>query len=173
MKRLVVLVALGATLAGMPGLLRAGEPVETPSLAAEVQAGRLPPVAQRLPHVPLVFEGDRSDWRIGRHGGDLRMLMARPQDTRMMTVYGYARLVCFDTRFDLVADILESFTVEEERIFTFRLRPGHRWSDGKPFTTEVTRRLSLESPAVLIVEVTRGAALGGKPTTARAVYRKR
>jgi hypothetical protein len=44
---------------------------------------------------------------------------------------------------------------------------------GKPFTTEVSHRLSLESPATMIIEVTRGAALGGKPTTARAVYRKR
>lgn len=43
---------------------------------------------------------------------------------------------------------------------------------GKPFTTEVTRKLWLESPTTLIVEVTRAGALGGPPSTTRAVYRK-
>jgi hypothetical protein len=42
----------------------------------------------------------------------------------------------------------------------------------KPFTAEVTRELSLESPTTLIVQVTRAGALGGKPTTTRSVYRK-
>lgn len=51
--------------------------------------------------------------------------------------------------------------------------PGVDPATGKPFTTEVSHRLSLESPTTLIIEVTRAAALGGKPTTARAVYRKR
>jgi hypothetical protein len=50
--------------------------------------------------------------------------------------------------------------------------PGVDPATGKPFTTEVTHRLSLESPTTLIVNVTRGAALGGKETTTRTVYRK-
>jgi hypothetical protein len=52
------------------------------------------------------------------------------------------------------------------------LYPGVDPGSGKPFTTEVIHRLSLESPASLIVEVTRGSAIGGLPTTTRAVYRK-
>ena len=43
---------------------------------------------------------------------------------------------------------------------------------GKPFTTEVTHRVSLASPTSLVIEVTRGAALGGQPTTTRSVYKK-
>ena len=43
---------------------------------------------------------------------------------------------------------------------------------GKPFTIEVTRKLSLESPTTMIVEVTRGGVLGGAATTTRSVYRK-
>jgi hypothetical protein len=43
---------------------------------------------------------------------------------------------------------------------------------GKAFTTEVTHRLSLESSTTLIIEATRGAALGGQPTKSRTVYRK-
>jgi hypothetical protein len=43
---------------------------------------------------------------------------------------------------------------------------------GKPFTVEMTRKLWLESPTTLIVEVTRAGALGGPASTTRAVYRK-
>jgi hypothetical protein len=50
--------------------------------------------------------------------------------------------------------------------------PGVDPASGKPFAIEVTHRLSLESPTTLIVEVTRGAALGGRETTTRSVYRK-
>jgi hypothetical protein len=43
---------------------------------------------------------------------------------------------------------------------------------GKPFTAELTRKLWLESPATLIVEVTRAGVLGGPASTTRSVYRK-
>ena len=29
--------------------------------------------------------------------------------------------------------------MEEGRIFTFKLRDGHKWSDGEPFTSEAFR----------------------------------
>ncbi|MEZ5865725.1 MAG: ABC transporter substrate-binding protein [Geminicoccaceae bacterium] len=76
---------------------------------------------------------------IGRQGGDLRMLVSRTRDTRLLYVYGFARLVAFTPQLELEADILEDFTVEEGRIFTFKLREGHLWSDGEPFTTEDLR----------------------------------
>jgi len=43
---------------------------------------------------------------------------------------------------------------------------------GKPFTAELTRKLSLESPTTLVVEVTRAGVLGGPASTTRSVYRK-
>lgn len=105
---------------------------QAPVLKAEVEAGKLPPLIERLPAKPRTVEATE----IGKYGGDLRIAMARARDTRLMTVYGYARLVGYDRNYDLVPDILESWDVEEGRIFTFRLRPGHKWSDGHPFTTE-------------------------------------
>jgi len=42
----------------------------------------------------------------------------------------------------------------------------------KPFTAELTRELSLESPTTMIVQVTRAGVLGGQPTTTRSIYRK-
>jgi arylsulfatase len=45
-------------------------------------------------------------------------------------------------------------------------------ASGNAFTTEVTHRLTLESPTTLVIEATRGGALGGRPTQTRTVYRK-
>ncbi len=111
------------------------ELVEPTFLEAKVAAGELAPVKARLPDNPVVvtFDGDRS---LGAYGGDLRMLMAKQKDIRMMTVYGYARLVGYDRDLNLVPDILERIDVEEGRIFTLHLRAGHKWSDGEPFTSE-------------------------------------
>ena len=43
---------------------------------------------------------------------------------------------------------------------------------GKSGTAEVTRTLTLESPASLVVQTTRSGVLGGPPSTSRTVYRK-
>ena len=53
-----------------------------------------------------------------------------------MVVYGYARLVGYTPEGTLAPDIARAVEVEDGRIFTFRLRPGHRWSDGAPFTAD-------------------------------------
>jgi peptide/nickel transport system substrate-binding protein len=115
-----------------PGPL-AAELRETPMLAAQVAAGTLPPVAARVPSVPDVVEDIET---IGRPGGEMRMLMASPKDTRIMVVYGYARLVAYRPNLEIVPDMLERIDVEGGLVFTLHLRPGHKWSDGQPFTSE-------------------------------------
>jgi len=119
-------------------LLPAGHAIaeEPPSLAADVAANKLPPLAKRLPRTPLVVTVDREDWTTGRYGGELHMLMAKDRDIRMMVVYGYARLVGYYERLQLAPDILQSLDNVGNRVFTLHLRPGHRWSDGQPFTSE-------------------------------------
>jgi len=105
---------------------------ETPSLVPEVASGALPPVSKRIPSEPALAELET----IGRPGGELRMLMASPKDTRLMVVYGYARLVAYTPALAIVPDMLEAVDVEGGRVFTLHLRAGHKWSDGKPFTAE-------------------------------------
>jgi peptide/nickel transport system substrate-binding protein len=109
---------------------------EVPSLAADVAAGKLPAIAARLPSAPLVAPSDLPGMATGRYGGELRMLMARAQDVRMANTYGYARLVRYNAKFELVPDLLLNVENDGNKVFTLKLRPGHRWSDGKPFTTE-------------------------------------
>ncbi len=111
------------------------ELVETPFFAEQVASGALPPIDERVPAVPSIVML-ASDKTIGRHGGEMRMLIGRPRDVRLLVVYGYARLVAYNEDLDIVPDILESIEVEEGRIFTLGLRPGHKWSDGAPFTSE-------------------------------------
>ncbi|MEM6986878.1 MAG: ABC transporter substrate-binding protein [Pseudomonadota bacterium] len=116
-------------------LLSVASAGEVPYFASAVDSGELPAVENRLPDDPLLGE-DTLSREPGRYGGELKLLMSRSKDIRLMTVYGYARLVRYNDNFELVPDILQAVDVREGREFTLRLRPGHRWSDGHPFTSE-------------------------------------
>lgn len=133
MRALLHGLAMAAAL--LPAAAGAQPFVDSPALAAEVAAGRLPPVEKRLPATPLLH-APGGTFEAGRHGGELRVIMGRAQDVRMMAVYGYARLVGYNPRFELEPDILAGVDTVEDRIFTLRLREGHRWSDGHPFTSD-------------------------------------
>lgn len=133
--RYVAAVLVGLAMAGPMTAAMAMNYVETPMFADKVKAGELAGVAARLPNDPSVvhFTGNR---KIGRQGGELRTLIGRAKDVRLLVVYGYARLVGYDEKFEIVPDILQSVEVKEDRQFTLKLRRGHKWSDGQPFTAE-------------------------------------
>lgn len=118
------------------GIARAVELQETPELKPAVAAGKLPPVADRIPLEPLVVDLRAKGREFGTPGGMIRTLIARAKDVRMAVVYGYARLVGYTETYELVPDILRAIDVDEDRAFTLHLRKGHKWSDGYPFTTE-------------------------------------
>lgn len=132
--RLLLLLGL-AILATQSAQAQVPDYKETPYFASLVAAGRLPPVAQRVPEQPLVVNLNPPA-EIGQPGGDLRTMIARSRDIRLLSVIGYTRLVVYNEKFEIVPDLLESYTVENGRIFTFHLRRGHKWSDGQPFTSE-------------------------------------
>src|SRR5919206_2983566 len=92
--------------------------VETPALREQVAAGRLPPVDKRVPQEPLVVHLGDNGTTLGRHGGTLHTLAGRSRDTRLFTVYGYARLVGYDRNLKLQPDFLEAYEVEDGRVFT-------------------------------------------------------
>ena len=97
-----------------------------------------------------------------------------------MVVYGYARLVGYDRDYRLVPDLLEDVAVEEGRIFTLRLRPGHRWV-GRPSVHQRGLPLLLGGrrhprearpvrPAPRLSRRGRAAALRGARRSHRALY---
>ena len=131
--RFAALAILVAALAAGPA--SAASLVETPMFTKAVAAGELPSVDRRLPERPNIVA--LTGYKVpGRHGGELNTLIGRAKDVRLLVVYGYARLVGYNERFELEPDILDSVDVEQGRIFTLKLRKGHRWSDGHPFTAE-------------------------------------
>ena len=107
---------------------------EAPLLAEKVGRNELPAVAQRLPAAPLTVEA--LSGQPGQYGGEIVTLVPRPRDIRYITTYTYTRLVGYDRALELKPDLLESVDNIDDRIFTFTLRAGHRWSDGAPFTAE-------------------------------------
>lgn len=131
MKTLITAFAIVATTL-TPAVALTVQPIDSPLLAAAVQKGELPPIAERIPSEPRVVNVKTP----GQHGGTLRIVFGRSKDTRIMVVYGYARLVTYDADFNIQPDILARVDDELGRSFTLHLRKGHRWSDGTPFTAE-------------------------------------
>ena len=106
-------------------------PVETRLFAKDVAAGKLSLVSARLPQTPV-----SSTWRIRASTAAPCGSCSDDRRIRIMVVYGYARLMTYDAEFNLQPDILAGVDVQQGRVFTLRLRKGHRWSDGTPFTSE-------------------------------------
>jgi peptide/nickel transport system substrate-binding protein len=109
---------------------------EAPQLAELVRAGKLPPVAERLPSEPLVLQPVRE---IGRYGGTWRRGFIGPSD-----VENGNRIVASDrpifsdpTGTRAVPSLAKGLEVSADgKSFTLRLRKGTRWSDGHPFTAD-------------------------------------
>jgi peptide/nickel transport system substrate-binding protein len=110
--------------------------VEPPALAEKVAKGAVPPIAERLPKTPLRVDLEARQRKVGRYGGEIVTLVPRARDIRYISAYAYTRLVGYDQALKLRPDLVERLEVTEDRVFTFTLREGHRWSDGHPFTTE-------------------------------------
>ncbi|MDP2782231.1 ABC transporter substrate-binding protein [Devosia sp.] len=108
---------------------------ESAFLKPQVEAGTLPPVADRLPTNPLVITPfDRA----GQQGGDWNHALVGGGSLSMLVRYqGYEPLVRFNPDWTgLVNNAAESWSANAEATeYTFTLRKGHKWSDGAPFTT--------------------------------------
>src|SRR5262249_21320621 len=114
-------LAMGAFL--RPSFLLADTAMkEVPSLAEQVKSGALPPVDKRIPSRPSVVKRFAGSDGVGRDGGEINIMISGPRDTRLMTLYSNARLIVYDDKFTLQADILESYEVKDSREFTFKLR---------------------------------------------------
>lgn len=109
---------------------------QAPALAEMVEAGSLPPVADRVGDEPEVVEPLNA---IGTYGGDLRIGLRGSSDhNHILRVIGPQGLVRWDPEYtEIVPNVAERFEVEDDgRVFTFYLRDGMKWSDGKPFTAD-------------------------------------
>ena len=108
-----------AFLAVLAMLIVPAQADEAPLLAELVAAGKLPPEAERLPKEPRVMTIDEATGRtVGKRGGTIRTLMAEQGDLRLMTVYGYARLVAYNSSLEMQPDILPELRERQEQAFS-------------------------------------------------------
>lgn len=116
--------------------------LEAPDLAELVEQGELPPLAERLPTVPLVVEPTEN---VGQYGGTWRSAMITQDDIAWLDqTVGYEPFVRWPRNWtnsagteEILPNIAESFReLEGGSVFEFTLREGLRWSDGEPVTVE-------------------------------------
>ena len=118
------LLALAAGSALATGALAAPTYQDPPFFADAVKKGDLPAVADRLPADPMTAAFEWPDQTPGQYGGDLATLMSNVKDIKYLIIYGYAELVAYDSHYNLVPNVLKSFEVEGQKVFTFHLRKG-------------------------------------------------
>jgi ABC-type transport system substrate-binding protein len=114
----------------------AGTAKEAPQLAERVKQGKLPALQERLPAKPLVV---KTTERPGVYGETWESAILGPTDvTWLDRSVGYQPLVRWDPEFgEVIPNVAESFDVNSDATeYVFKLRPGLKWSDGKPFTAD-------------------------------------
>lgn len=108
---------------------------EAPSLTELVKAGSLPAVEERLPKKPETLQAST----VGNYGGTWRSALKGNNDEGWIRrSAGYDPLVRYSYQWDsVIPNIAESWEINDEAtVYTFKLREGHKWSDGKPFTAD-------------------------------------
>jgi peptide/nickel transport system substrate-binding protein len=98
-------------------------------LADLVKAGKLPPLAQRLPKNPMVMTGYEG---LGKHGGLWRRAFQGVGDINGPTKVVDRAWAWFDKNLNLIPRSLESWSVSADgKVWTIKMRQGLKWSDGK------------------------------------------
>jgi peptide/nickel transport system substrate-binding protein len=109
---------------------------DNPELAKLVGRGDLPPVSERLPEEPLVVVPYD---QCGLYGGEMRYIArALESNTSEGLSWRQVQLVRLDDDLQTIKpDVAKSWVWNDDFTeITFKLRKGHKWSDGMPFTAE-------------------------------------
>lgn len=113
-------------------------------LAELVKVGKLPPVDQRLPKDPKIANEMPSSllkYETGKYGGTLRhaCLTGRAADVFVMNNEPLVNTPGLLGQ-EVTGNVLKSFKVsDDQKVFTFQLREGMKWSDGAPVTSADVR----------------------------------
>ena len=124
-----------AALAGVGSSAFAQQSKESPLLAKLANDGKLPPLAQRLPTMPLVIQAEK----VGVYGGAIRRgLRGSADHNGILRLVGNQGLVRWNLAYtEVLPCVAASWEVNASATeFVFRLRPAMKWSDGKPFTAD-------------------------------------
>lgn len=111
---------------------------EAPELAARVRAGTLPPLSERLPRPDAVLV-IKPVHETGKYGGTWRRGFTGPGDRlNGCRTAAHDHILFFDhTVTNVTPNVAQGWEITDGgRIITLYLRPGMKWSDGHPFTTD-------------------------------------
>jgi len=115
---------------------------EAPMLAAQVTAGKLPALEDRLPETPKIaneFPNAMMATEIGEYGGVLRTCTDDIGWDPDLLLFQIEPLINTPGLLgeEFVANIVEKYEVNaDSTVFSFTLRKGLKWSDGVPVTTK-------------------------------------
>ena len=108
---------------------------QAPDLAAQVEAGTLPPVEERLPDEPVVTVADYAV--VGKYGGTLYSASWWPEVGNVQLYFAVEAPIKWKA--DLTGyepGLVESYEWSADgKTFTMNMRKGLKWSDGEPYTT--------------------------------------
>jgi len=127
----------------------------------------LPPLAERLPSEPLVVAPYDA---IGSYGGTLDMISnALEAGTSDLLSVRHVNLVRFsDDLVTIVPNVAKSWSWNDDFTqLTFKLRKGHKWSNGDPFTAADVEFWyeNLNMDTNVIAKAKDYVLVGGKPMT--------
>lgn len=107
---------------------------EAPMLAELVEAGKLPPVRERVGEEPIVVEGYEGN---GQYGGKWHFAQTDMRQ-RLGQRYNFVGFVRWSPEGPpVVPYFARDWKISrDKRTYTFYLRKGMKWSDGHPFTTK-------------------------------------
>lgn len=110
---------------------------EAPMLQEQAKAGKIPALEQRLPANPRVITPVE---QVGRYGGTWRAGLVGGGDRNLLFRWaGYEPLIAWDRGWTgkLEPNLAERWEANADATeFTFHLRRGVKWSDGKPWTAD-------------------------------------
>lgn len=103
---------------------------QAPSLQAQVAAGELPSLAERLPEDPVVLEPFD---RIGQYGGTARIFQSDWWTVNNVE----AGLTVGPAAVKILPNIIKSWQYNQDKTeLTMQIRRGVKWSDGSTFTAD-------------------------------------
>jgi peptide/nickel transport system substrate-binding protein len=108
---------------------------EAPALAELVKAGKLPPLAERLPKVPLTLSPIN---KIGKYGGRIHNYYDYWGFTPEVQ-YGHSPVRWIDDGQGIAPGLCDKWSANADSTeWTLHMREGLRWSDGEPCTMKDT-----------------------------------
>jgi peptide/nickel transport system substrate-binding protein len=133
-------VATSAAIATATEVTATSQYKESPLVAADVKAGKLPPVDQRLPQKPYV---PPHPWlKPGNYGGTLTTVVNSSDDSGLWNwmfegMYGHSPLRWLKDGLAIGPGLAESWeTNADQSEWTIHFRKGLKWSDGQPWSTD-------------------------------------